>query len=35
MNAVNDFLMTENGFMWTIFEEYKNNNGLLVLKRKD
>jgi hypothetical protein len=35
MNAVNDFLMSENGFMWTIFEEYKNNNGLLVLKRKD
>jgi len=34
MNAVNDFLTSENGSTWEIFEEYKNNNGLLILKRK-
>jgi len=34
MNAINDFLTSENGSTWEIFEEYKNNNGLLILKRK-
>jgi hypothetical protein len=35
MNAVNDFLATPNGSHWLIHDVYENNNGLLVLKRKD
>lgn len=34
INAINDFLKTEIGTEWFIFEEYKNNNGLMILKRK-
>jgi len=33
-NAVLDFLETENGSKWLIYEKYENNNGLTVLKRK-
>jgi hypothetical protein len=33
-NAVLDFLNTEQGKNWTIFEKYENNNGLTVLKRQ-
>jgi hypothetical protein len=35
MNAVNDFLLTEKGENWIIHDIYENNNGLLVLKRKN
>jgi hypothetical protein len=35
MNAVNDFLLTEKGKNWFIYDIYENNNGLLVLKRKN
>ena len=33
MNAVNDFLKTDNGKEWTIKEIFTNNNGLTILKR--
>jgi hypothetical protein len=33
-NAVLDFLETENGSKWLLYEKYENNNGLTVLKRK-
>jgi hypothetical protein len=34
MNAVNDFLDTDLGKQWVIFETFANNNGLTILKRK-
>jgi len=34
VNALNDFLFTKNGEKWYILKEYKNNNGLTILKRK-
>lgn len=33
MNAINDFLESENGKNWKIKELFKNNNGLCVLER--
>lgn len=33
MNAVNDFLESENGESWKIKEIFKNNNGLCILER--
>ena len=33
-NAVLDFLETEKGKKWVVFEKYENNNGLTVLKRQ-
>jgi predicted RNA-binding protein len=33
MNAVNDFLQSEDGKNWRIKELFKNNNGLCVLER--
>ena len=35
MEAINDFLLTEKGDHWFIHDIYDNNNGLLVLKRKN
>lgn len=32
-NAVVDFLETEQGSHWVVFDRYRNNNGLTVLKR--
>lgn len=32
MNAINDFLQTDLGKSWRIFEHYSNNNGLTILK---
>lgn len=35
-NAINDFLsLTKEGNNWFIFQEYTNNNGLTILKRKE
>jgi hypothetical protein len=33
INAVNDFLKSENGNSWYVLKEYKNNNGLMILKK--
>jgi hypothetical protein len=35
INAVNDFLLTNDGDNWLIHDVYTNNNGLTVLKRKN
>lgn len=32
-NAINDFLNSEIGKNWVIFDEYPNNNGLLIMKK--
>lgn len=34
LTAVDDFLLTEEGNNWFIGDVYKNNNGLMILKRK-
>ena len=34
LNAIDDFLKTEEGTKWEIHEVFKNNNGLTILKRK-
>ena len=33
-NAVSDFLQTEKGKNWEMYERYSNNNGLTILKRR-
>jgi hypothetical protein len=33
-NAVLDFLETEKGKKWFVYEKYENNNGLTILKKK-
>lgn len=34
VNAMNDFLLKDDGLNWTIHKAYENNNGLTILKRK-
>lgn len=34
VNAINDFLLKDDGLNWFIDKVYKNNNGLTILKRK-
>lgn len=34
VNAINDFLLKDDGLNWGIYKVYENNNGLTILKRK-